>query len=61
MLILGGGVIGLELATVFNALGTEVTVVEAADRLLPKMDKEFSDALEEILTQRGISQASLMQ
>lgn len=54
LLILGGGVIGLEIATVFNALGTEVTVVEAADRLLPKMDKEFSDALEEILTQRGI-------
>ena len=54
LLILGGGVIGLEVATVFNALGTEVTVVEAADRLLPKMDKDFSDALEEILTQRGI-------
>ena len=54
LLILGGGVIGLELATVFNALGTEVTVVEATERLLPKMDIEFSDALEDILTQRGI-------
>lgn len=54
LLILGGGVIGLEIATAFNALGTEVTVVEAADRLLPKMDPEFSEALEEILMQRGI-------
>lgn len=54
LLILGGGVIGLELATVFNALGTEVTVVEAADRLLPAMDIEFSNALENILTHRGI-------
>lgn len=54
LLILGGGVIGLELATVFNALGTEVTVVEAADRLLPAMDIEFSNAIEDILTHRGI-------
>lgn len=54
LLILGGGVIGLELATVFNALGTEVTVVEVSNRLLPNMDKEFSDALEDILQHRGI-------
>ncbi len=54
MLIIGGGVIGLEIATAFNALGTEVTIVEAADRLLPRMDREFGKALEEILTQRGI-------
>lgn len=54
LLILGGGVIGLELATVFNALGTEVTIIEISDRLLPNMDREFSDALEEILTGRGI-------
>lgn len=54
LLILGGGVIGLEIATVFNALGTEVTILEISDRLLPNMDSEFSDALEEILTHRGI-------
>lgn len=54
LLILGGGVIGIELATVFNALGTEVTIVEVSDRLLPNMDKEFSDTLEGILTSRGI-------
>ena len=63
ILILGGGVIGLELATVFNALGTEVTIVEASGRLLPKMDPEFSDALEEILVQRGIKicKASILE
>ena len=55
MLIIGGGVIGLEIATAFNALGTEVTIVEAAERLLPKMDPEFAQALEEILVQRGIT------
>lgn len=54
LLILGGGVIGLELATVFHALGTQVTIVEAADHLLPMMDIEFSEALEEILIHRGI-------
>ncbi|MGO5053664.1 dihydrolipoyl dehydrogenase [Lachnospiraceae bacterium LCP25S3_G4] len=54
LLILGGGVIGLELATIFNALGTQVTVIESADRLLPTMDVEFSNALENILTHRGI-------
>lgn len=55
LLILGGGVIGIELATVFNALGSEVTIVEVSDHLLPNMDREFSDALEEILRNRGIS------
>ncbi|MEF9945653.1 MAG: dihydrolipoyl dehydrogenase [Lachnospiraceae bacterium] len=54
LLILGGGVIGLEVATVFNALGTEVTIIEVADRLLPTMDMEFSEVLEEILLHRGI-------
>lgn len=54
LLILGGGVIGLELATVFNALGAEVAIVEVSNRLLPNMDKEFSDTLEEILSHRGI-------
>ena len=37
LLILGGGVIGIELATVFNALGGEVTIVEVSDRLLPNI------------------------
>lgn len=54
LLILGGGVIGLEIATVFRSLGAEVTIIEISDRLLPNMDVEFSDALEQVLTERGV-------
>jgi dihydrolipoamide dehydrogenase len=54
LLILGGGVIGLEIATVFRDLGAEVTIIEISNRLLPTMDVEFSDALEKILTDRGV-------
>ncbi len=39
--IIGGGVIGIEFATIYSDLGTNVTVVEAMDRLLPNMDKEL--------------------
>lgn len=53
--IIGGGVIGVELATVFNALGSEVTIIEASKRLLPAMDGEISESLEQILKQRGIT------
>lgn len=54
LLILGGGVIGLEIATVFNNLGSEITIVEANDRLLPTMDIEFSDSVEKLLLNRGV-------
>lgn len=54
LLILGGGVIGLEIATVFRDLGAEVTIIEISNRLLPTMDGEFSDALEKILIDRGV-------
>lgn len=54
LLIVGGGIIGLEIATMFQALGTEVTVIELGERLLPTMDIEFAEAIESILLQRGI-------
>jgi dihydrolipoamide dehydrogenase len=41
LLVVGGGIIGLELATVYDALGCEVTVVEALDRLLPGPDPDL--------------------
>lgn len=41
MVIIGGGVIGVELATFYNDLGCEVTIVEGLDRLLPNMDKDL--------------------
>ncbi len=41
MLVIGGGYIGLELGTVFNALGTEVSLVEMTEGLLPGMDRDL--------------------
>ena len=41
MLVIGGGYIGLEMASVYNALGTEVTVVEMLDSILPGADKDI--------------------
>jgi dihydrolipoamide dehydrogenase len=41
LLVIGGGIIGLEMATVYDALGTEVTVVELLDQLLPGCDKDL--------------------
>lgn len=55
LVIIGGGVIGVELATIYNALGCKVTVIEALDRLLPAMDKEISQNLTMILKKRGIN------
>jgi dihydrolipoamide dehydrogenase len=42
LLIIGGGVIGMEMAHVFSNLGTEVTVIEAMDRILPTEDEDVS-------------------
>lgn len=41
MLILGGGIIGLEMATVYSALGTEITIVEMMDQIIPGADKDL--------------------
>ena len=54
LLIVGGGVIGVEFADVFNALGVEVTVVEMLDRLLPQMDADLGAGLAWTFEQRGI-------
>lgn len=55
LIIIGGGVIGVEMASVYSALGCEVTVVEAMDRLLPMMDREISQNLAMILKKRGVA------
>lgn len=54
LVIIGGGVIGVEFATVYAALGCQVTIVEAMPRLIPNMDKEISQNLKMILKKRGI-------
>ena len=55
MTIIGGGVIGVEIASIFNTFGCKVSIVEAALRILPTMDKEISQNLAMILKKRGIS------
>lgn len=44
MLIVGGGYIGLEMATIYNALGTEISIVELTDDFMPGMDKDLVSA-----------------
>ncbi len=41
LLIIGGGIIGLEMATVYNALGSEITIVEMQDQIIPGCDKDL--------------------
>ena len=55
MIILGGGPIGVEMAQAYSRLGTKVTVVELAPRLLFRMDNEASDVLADVLTEEGVS------
>ena len=52
--IIGGGVIGMELAAYFNSLGTEVTVYEAAPEILPGMDGELAALLRAEYAKRGV-------
>ena len=54
LVIIGGGVISVEFASVYANLGCKVTIVEAMPRLIPNMDKEISQNLKMILKKRGI-------
>jgi dihydrolipoamide dehydrogenase len=54
LVIIGGGVIGVEFAGIFNAFGADVTVIEAMDRLIPTMDREISQNLQMILKRRSV-------
>lgn len=55
MIILGGGPIGVEMAQAYCRLGTKVTVVELAPRLLFRMDQDVSKILVDVLTAEGVS------
>jgi dihydrolipoamide dehydrogenase len=55
MIVIGAGVIGLELGSVWRRLGAEVTVVEYLDRILPGTDAEVALALQKALTKQGMS------
>ncbi|MFA4888490.1 MAG: dihydrolipoyl dehydrogenase [Candidatus Omnitrophota bacterium] len=58
LLIIGGGVIGCEFASLFSALGSNVTMVEKMANLLPGMDIEASRKLENIFKKKGIKTAT---
>jgi len=53
MLVIGAGVIGLELGSVWNRLGSKVTVVEFLDRILPGMDSEAARQFQRMLQKQG--------
>ena len=54
LLVIGGGVIGLELGQVYKRLGSEVTVLEYADRITPIMDSSLSRELMKVMKKQGV-------
>lgn len=54
MAVIGGGVIGLELGTVYQRLGAKVTVIEYLDRVLPTMDGDVSKEMKKLLEKQGM-------
>lgn len=55
MVIAGGGVIGIEIACIFNSLGTKVEIVEMAERIIPNEDRDATTHLEKELQRKGIT------
>lgn len=55
LVVIGGGVIGLELGAVWGRLGAEVTVIEFLDRIMPGMDNELSKEAKKILIKQGFT------
>lgn len=55
LLVVGAGVIGLELGSVWRRLGSEVVVVEFLDRILPGMDGEVAKTLERLFSKQGVA------
>jgi len=54
MIVIGGGVIGLELGQVYRRLGAKVSVIEYADRIVPVMDNAVSRELQKVLKKQGV-------
>ena len=55
LIVIGGGYIGLELSSVWKRLGSNVTVIEFLDHIIPGMDKDISTEFLKILTKQGIN------
>ena len=58
LLVIGGGVIGLELGSVYKRLGSNVTVIEYMDKIVPGMDADVSKELQKVLKKQGIKFAT---
>lgn len=54
LVIVGGGYIGLEFASIYASFGSKVTVIEAFDRIAGREDEDISDSIKEILEKKGI-------
>jgi len=54
LVIIGGGVIGLEFATIFSNLGSKVTIIEFLDRVLAQMDEDISSEITRIMEKNGV-------
>lgn len=54
MVIVGGGVIGVEIATLYSALGCKITIVEMLDEILPMMDGELTKMIRAKLAKKGV-------
>ncbi|MBM7651548.1 dihydrolipoyl dehydrogenase [Neobacillus cucumis] len=55
IIIVGGGVIGIEWASMLSDFGVEVTVIEFADRIIPTEDKEISKEMQRVMKKKGIN------
>ena len=58
LIVIGGGVIGLELGSVYCRLGAEVTVIEYMDKIVPGMDADVSKELQKVFKKQGIKFAT---
>ncbi len=54
LLIIGGGYIGVEFGQVYRRFGSEVTILQRGDQLMPREDKDIADAVRDILTDEGV-------
>ena len=54
MVIVGGGYIGLEMASIWARLGSEIHVIEFLDHIIPGMDLDISKEFQKVLTKQGI-------
>ena len=54
LIVIGGGVIGMEFATIFNAMGTKVEVIERGPRILSRLDSDLSKRLQALLKKKGM-------